>query len=66
MEIGPRTDEYENHVQHFWDRKINGVKYEFVHVKVSRLGHPWISVRRDGVQVRCTCRRSDCPITGNA
>ncbi|MER6098391.1 hypothetical protein ABT154_21535 [Streptomyces sp. NPDC001728] len=61
MRIGPRTDEYENHVQHFWSRRINGARYSFVHVKVSRLGHPYIAVSRDNVPIRCTCRRSDCP-----
>ncbi|MFF8840537.1 hypothetical protein [Streptomyces sp. NPDC015130] len=60
--ISPRLDEYENNVQHFWRRTINGVSYHFVHVKVSRHGHPYIAVTRsDGVPVRCTCRQSDCP-----
>jgi hypothetical protein len=65
MQIGPRTGEYENHVQHFWRRQIGDTKYRFVHVKVSRLGHPWIAVSRadTGELVRCSCRRDDCPFT---
>jgi hypothetical protein len=67
MQIGPRTHEMESHVQHCWRRQINGRTYSFVHVKVSRLGHPWISVIREepdgtGARVRCTCRRTDCDI----
>lgn len=63
MKIGPRTDEMENHVQHFWSRQINGIQYAFVHVKVSRLGRPYITVSRGdtGALIRCTCRRDDCP-----
>lgn len=68
MHIGPRTGEAENHVQHFWFRKINGVEFFFVHVKVSRLGYPHIMVSRydTGETVRCSCRRPDCPLSGKA
>jgi hypothetical protein len=67
MQIGPRTHELESHVQHCWRRQINGRTYSFVHVKVARLGRPWISVIREepdgtGTTVRCTCRRTDCDI----
>ena len=65
MGISPRTNEYENHVQHFWTREIDGTRYHFVHVKTSRLGHPYISVTRGNVLIRCSCRRSDCPMNGS-
>lgn len=63
MKIGPRTDEHESHVQHFWCREINGTRYSLVHVKVSRLGQPYMSVSRmdTGELVRCSCPRDDCP-----
>lgn len=63
MQIGPRTGELQNHVQHFWSRRINGTKFMFVHVKVSRLGQSYMTVTRmdSGVLVRCSCPRTDCP-----
>jgi len=35
----------------------------FLHVKVSRLGKPYMTVSRmdTGDLVRCSCLRSDCP-----
>jgi hypothetical protein len=63
MTIGPRTSETESTVQHFWTRQINGTAFFFVHVKVSRLGQPYMAVSRldTGALVRCSCPRSDCP-----
>ncbi len=63
MQISPRTDEMENHVQHFWTRRINGIPFSFVHVKVSRLGQSYMAVSRmdTGELVRCSCPRPDCP-----
>lgn len=63
MKIGPRIREMETHVQHFWTREINGISFHFVHVKVSRLGQPYMSVSRmdTGDLVRCSCPRDDCP-----
>jgi len=46
MQIGPRTDEFENQQQHIWIRHINGNWYAFVHVKVSRT-QPRIVVARE-------------------
>lgn len=65
MQIGPRTDEFENRMHHFWKREINGVTFFFVHVKQSRLGQPYASVSRldTGELVRCSCPRDDCPFT---
>jgi hypothetical protein len=66
MKIGPRIGETESHVQHFWRREINGTTFMFVHVKLSRLGQPYMAVSRmdTGALVRCSCPRSDCPFTG--
>ena len=63
MQIGPRVDEFENNVQHYWKREINGIPFHFVHVKVSRLGQPYIGVSRldTGELVRCSCPRPGCP-----
>ena len=68
MKIGPRTGEMESAVQHFWTRRINGIPFSFVHVKVSRLGRPYMAVsRRDtGALVRCSCSRPDCPFATRA
>lgn len=65
MKIGPRTGEMENHVQHFWTREIGGVPFHFVHVKVSRLGQPYMSASRMDNLVRCSCPRSDCPFASS-
>lgn len=46
MQIGPRTDDLENRDQHIWLRRINGVQYAFVHVKISRT-QPRIVVTRE-------------------
>lgn len=46
MEIGPRFEEHENQMQHFWTRRINGTPYFFLHVKVSRT-QPRIVVMRE-------------------
>jgi ribosomal protein S12 len=64
MHIGPRINEFENNIHHFWTREINGVRYHFVHVKQSRLGQPYIGASRmdTGAQVHCSCPRPDCPI----
>lgn len=63
--IGPRIDEFENDVHHFWKREINGIRFFFVHVKQSRLGQPYIGVTRLDTDelVRCSCPRDDCPFT---
>jgi len=63
MQISPRIDETESHVQHFWTREINGIRFFFVHVKQSRLGRPYIAVTRQdtGELVRSSCPRDDCP-----
>jgi len=66
MKISPRLGEMENHQQHFWHREINGTTFAFVHVKVSRLGQPYMTVSRmdTGALVRCSCPRNDCPYAG--
>ncbi|MEU9670384.1 hypothetical protein AB0E25_33385 [Streptomyces bobili] len=66
MQIGPRTNESENSVHHHWTREINGIRFHFVHVKVSRLKQPYMGVTRmdTGALVRCSCPRPDCPFTG--
>lgn len=63
MTIGPRTGEVDNRFNHYWWRTINGVRYHFIYVKVTRLGRPWLAVTNDdtGELVRCSCSRDDCP-----
>lgn len=63
MPIGPRTNEFNNHVHHFWTRRIGNTEFSFVHVKQSRLGQPYVAVSRvdTGALVRCSCHRDDCP-----
>jgi hypothetical protein len=65
MKIGPRTDELENKYHYCWNREINGVRFRFVHVKITRLERPYIAVSRadTGEEVRCSCPRDDCPFT---
>lgn len=47
MKIGPRKSVYENQHQHIWYREINGVRYAFIHVKVSPLGGRVMVERED-------------------
>ncbi|MFH8805286.1 hypothetical protein ACH4F6_38055 [Streptomyces sp. NPDC017936] len=63
MKIGPRTGEVDNRFNHYWWRKINGTRYHFIHVKVTRFGEPYVMAANDstGELVRCTCPRTDCP-----
>lgn len=47
MQIGPRTERFDNQQQHIWTRQINGTWYAFVHVKISRTAPRVVVARED-------------------
>ena len=63
MKIGPRTVVLDTRHNTVWRREINGVSLLFTHVKVTRLGRPYVAVSNadTGELLRCTCPRPDCP-----
>ena len=62
MKIGPRVMALDTRTNAVWYREINGTRYRFSHVKVTRLAHPYMAVSRTdtGEQIHCTCPRDDC------
>lgn len=65
MRIGPRTGEVDNRFNHYWTREINGTRYRFMLVRITRFVEPYLAVTNDdtGELLRCTCPRTDCPTT---
>lgn len=63
MRIGPRIEKLDTRQNAVWLRKIGDVTLRFDHVKVTRLGRPYVAVSNaeTGELIRCTCPRPDCP-----
>lgn len=66
MKIGPRVVALDTRHSTVWCRQIGGVRLTFAHVKVTRLGRPYMAVSNadTGELIRCTCPRPDCPTKG--